>query len=124
MLRGESPVIFREYARREVHLLSHALPKTVEGLILMPRRRRAKLRILECVARAEGKPEGELLRKLMRILEIRLSFKRIYGKESLLKQLENAKEPYIHISAHGDHSRKIGTYIETSKGRVSVEDVE
>ena len=90
----------------------------------MPRRRRAKLRILECVAKTEGKPEGELLRKLMKILEIHSNFKRIYGKESLVRELENAEEPYIHISAHGDHSRRIGTYMKTPKGRVSVKDIE
>ena len=90
----------------------------------MSRKRRTKLRILECVAKTEGKPEGELLSKLMRILEIRSNLKRIYGKESLLKELENAEEPYIHISAHGDYSHRIGTYIKTPRGKVSVKDIE
>ena len=94
------------------------------GLILMPRTRRTKLRILERVAKTEGKPEGELLSKLMRILEIRSNLKRIYGKELLLKELENAEEPYIHISAHGDYSRRIGTYTKTPRGKVSVKDIE
>ena len=90
----------------------------------IPRRRRTRLRILECVAGTEGKPEGELISKLMRILEIRSKLKRIYGKKPLLEELENAEEPYIHISAHGDYSRRIGTYINTPRGRVSNGDIE
>jgi len=89
--------------------------------------RRAKLLILECASENKEKmSEGLLLWELTRILgyEKRTNLKVISGPNRLIKELENAEERYIHISAHGDFHQTRGTYLTTPrKGKVYSSDL-
>jgi CHAT domain-containing protein len=89
--------------------------------------RRTKLLILECTSENKEKmSEGLLLWELMRILgyEKRTNLKIISGSNSLIEELENAEEHYIHISAHGNFHQTRGTYLKTPrKGKVYSSDL-
>nr|MDO8081713.1 CHAT domain-containing protein [Candidatus Freyarchaeota archaeon] len=75
----------------------------------------------------EKKSEGKLLYELMRILgyEDETIFIRIVGRNHLIEELENVEEKYVHISAHGEYHKKLGTCLETPRnGRVYHSDLE
>lgn len=88
---------------------------------------RAKLLILECVSETKERlSEGRLLWELMRILgyEKLTSLEVVGGPNRLVEKLEDAKERYIHISAHGDFHQTRGTYLKTPRrGRVYSSDL-
>jgi hypothetical protein len=90
-------------------------------------RRRTKLLILECTSESEERmSEGRLLRELMRILgfERQTRFLLISGKMDLLRKMENMKEPYLHISAHGEFNSQKGTWINVPhSGKVFPSDI-
>lgn len=94
----------------------------------MVRKRRVRLYILECISETEEKmSEGRLLWELMRILgyEKRTELKIIGGPNRLIEELRNAKEQYLHISAHGDFHQTRGTHLKTPrKGKVYSSDLE
>ena len=81
--------------------------------------RRARLLIVECTSESKEKmSEGQLLWELMRVLgfEKRTRLEVTGNKDSLLKELEEMGEPYLHISAHGDFDPTRGTWINASRG--------
>ena len=88
---------------------------------------RVKLLVLECVSETKERvSEGQLLWELMRILgyEELTTLEVVTGPNRLIEKLENAKERYIHISAHGDFHQTRGTYLKTArKGRVYSSDL-
>ena len=88
---------------------------------------KAKLLILECVSEAKEKmSEGQLLWELMRILgyEGLTTLEIVSGPNRLVEKLRNAKEKYIHISAHGNFHKTRGNYLKTArKGRVYSSDL-
>ena len=76
--------------------------------------RRARLFIAECTSESkENMSEGQLLREVMRILgfEKQTSFKVIRNRGRFFRELGEMKEPYLHISAHGDFDPEKGTWI-------------
>ncbi len=89
--------------------------------------RRVELLVLECVSETkERMSEGRLLWELMRILQYEESttLEIIGGPRRLVERLGNARERYIHISAHGDFHKTRGTYLKTArKGRVYPSDL-
>jgi len=66
----------------------------------------------------EHKNEGKLIKEFLNILEVKSKYRRAKNKTSLLRILENAKQPFIHISAHGEQGA-----ICTSHGKVTAEEI-
>ena len=80
--------------------------------------KKPKILLVDTNPKYENRREGKLIKEFLDILKINAEHKRVKSKSHLLKILEQANCPYIHISAHGS---KDG--IETSRGQVSVDDI-
>jgi CHAT domain-containing protein len=95
------------------------------------KRIKKKLLILECTSEPkEQKSESLLLIELLRILEPavqQLRIRKVRGRSGFIRELQNADELFIHVSAHGKHhtgKRVRGTFIcFPSGGRVDTNDL-
>jgi len=80
--------------------------------------KKAILLILELTSESmEDKSEGWLLWELMRILGLKrkVRFEKVRGKRHFFELLQDAREDYIHIAAHGEY-RSGRTRLLTPKG--------
>ncbi len=89
--------------------------------------KRPSLLILELTSEnKEGKSEGWLLWELMRILELKkhVRFEKASGKRAFFNLLNNARENYIHIGAHGIRHRGKTCLLTPREAKIFPEELE